>query len=1167
MKKRLFAVFISLSMVLGTVPFTAFAEETVEDTAVCSCDEVCTEDIANKDCAVCMEDYSRCNGTEDVEKAVCDCKTLCGEEDINTDCAVCAEDFSMCAGEKETEEKDTKEKKPKAKGARVYGDMTEISDAAALLEILNSKSADETEGKKYIITNDIEISAADYTRDSGRIFAGDIDGNNCTITVNGDGGALFDTLRGSVSNLNIVFNDNAEGSTFAIDAGVKDDNINITLENISIVVKGDILPVDHDYLDYYASLLQPPYNYGNWYIHFGGEAKNLATGFSWYVWGADVNNVSVTVDGNIGMEQTFDQDTTSTGFAYFAATGDAKEAVTYSDITIDVTGDIQSYTGDGHASAYGFAVGNTDSTAGFGCKTLKEFANVTVNAENIIADSQEGSSSAFGMARFMQGYTHDCEVNVENEIKAVNAEGDAEEDVYAYSNGDAYAYGFMLNTSGGAIEDRRNFENNTVNAGAITAVTDSEEYAGGAFASGFAHQMTNTASSVPDLTYNNNKVNVTDGGITAESNAGGAVAAGFTTSSGRDYYDRPDHIYENSVYVKGSIKATSLQADATAAGYSYKSKTHRRDCDVTVEGSIIAESPNQAVASGFNGLQSIDNYYFIKNADVKVYGDIKAVQTENEEGIAVAAGLNAVVMDDSAGSASTVVSFSGNKVEVGGVISAEKNENEASGGFAGLIVGLNEHTDPQKGTFDISNNHFIGREALIQIDDADKETYPGLYTMFADVSDFDMLSDHSGNTLQFTDENGRVYNSDVELIQGSQNSSYGAMWELTKIEEVITGYEITAEAGENGTIDPSGTVKVDKDEDQTFIIEADKGYVIDKVLVDGDKEKDASGETSYEYTFKNVNENHTISATFKEKEDDDSSSSSGGSSYSLSSDAYYVRYHNGEETVKDGKYGEGARVEIKDDVFEAPLGRVLAGWSTKEGGDVEYIPGDIIRMPGKTLNLYAVWEEETQTHNAYINGYPDDTFGPDKTITRAEAAVMFYNLLSEKSGYLSTFTDVPAGQWYSDAVITLAGMGVVNGYPDGTFRPDAPITRAEFVTMALNFAKADKGTACAFADVSENMWYYGAVAGATENGWISGYPDGTFGPERYITRGEVTSVINRMENRAADLEFIKENLSVMNTFTDLSSDHWAYGSVMEAANGHKYVRDAGNAYEVWTEIQ
>ena len=1048
--------------------------------------------------------------------------------------------------------------------------VEKITDGTSLLEILQYTDETETAGKNYVLANDIIITETEYSQlttgsDTPRVFAGTFDGDDHTITVEGDGGPLFEVLRGSVSNLKLVFEGDVTGAPFAIDAGAEDNQPGITLENINVEVQGDILPADHDYSKYYGSLLAPPYNYGNWYIHYGGEAQHLATGFAWYLWGASAEDVSVTVNGNVGTTDRLDGDTTATGFAYFAAQGDALDAVKYENISVDVTGDIQSYTGDGHASAYGFAVGNSDSSAGFGCNTLEEFSNVTVYAENIIADSEQGSSSAFGMARYLQGYTHDCEVNVKNEIKAVNEEGDAEEDVYAYSNGDAYAYGFMLNTGGWSIDSRRNFENNTVNVGAITARTDSETYAGAAFASGFAHQMMNTASSVPDLSYNHNKVNITKGDITANANAGGAVAAGFVTSSGRDYYDRPDHIYENSVYVKGSITATSQQADATAAGYSYTNKTHRRDCDVTVEGDIIAESPVQAISAGFNGLQSIDSYYFIKNADVKVYGDIRAVQTGDEEGIAIAAGLNAAVMS---GSASTVVSFNGNKVEVNGTISSEKNKNAGSEASTGLIIGWNEQTDQTKGILEISNNQFIGRESLIQIDEADKGNYPGFYTLFADVQNLEVVpaSNRTGNAVQFTDEKNRTYRSDVELLEEPKHDTYGSMWELTKIEEVAAGYEITATAEDHGTIDPSGTVKVKENADQTFVITSDTGYVIDEVLADGKAETEAAEKTTYEYTFNNVTASHTIHATFKEKEESGGGSSSSGGSHT--SNTYYVRYHNDDDTVKDGRFIPGETVTVRGDIFTAPRGKVLAGWSLEEEGKVDYKVGDTFRMPGSSYDLYAVWKDaETMTHDAYISGYPDGTVGPDRTITRAEAAAMFYNLLSDKNGAARAFKDVPVNQWYTNAVTTLAGMGVINGYPDGTFKPDAPITRAEFVTMAMNFAKAEKGAACSFADVSQNMWYYGAVAGATENGWISGYPDGTFGPDRYITRAEVTSVINRMENRTADITFIVENLKDLRTFSDLSFQHWAYGSMMEAANGHEYTREQENTYEVWTGIK
>lgn len=301
-----------------------------------------------------------------------------------------------------------------------------------------------------------------------------------------------------------------------------------------------------------------------------------------------------------------------------------------------------------------------------------------------------------------------------------------------------------------------------------------------------------------------------------------------------------------------------------------------------------------------------------------------------------------------------------------------------------------------------------------------------------------------------------------------------------------------------------------------------------------------------------------------EGEESDGGSSSGGSH---TSNTYYVRYHNDDETEKDGKFIPGETVTVKGNAFTAPVGKVLAGWSLEEDGKVDYKVGDTFRMPGSSVDLYAVWKDaETESHSAYISGYPDGTVGPDKTITRAEAATMFYNLLTDKTGDAKAFTDVPANQWYAKAVMTLAGKGVISGYPDGTFKPDASITRAEFVTMAMNFANAEKGTACSFPDVPQNMWYYGAIAGATQNGWISGYPDGTFGPDRYITRAEVTSVINRMENRAADMSFMMDHLDELRTFSDLGFGHWAYASMMEAANGHDYTRADQNSYEAWVDI-
>lgn len=644
-----------------------------------------------------------------------------------------------------------------------------IQTSEALMKLLESSS---TVGKAYVLQADLSIDTS--TLGSGRVFAGSFDGNGHTITVEGGSGQgyapLFDTLRGSVTNLHIVFKGDVLGAPFAYDAGYADPKDALVLSGISVTVQGSVRFARHDYSKYYASLLNGP-NYGNWYIHYGGQPEDLATGFAWYIWGASVSDVSVQISGNVGQTDEIGHDATAAGFAYFAAKGSNNNLVRYSNIDINVEKDILVSTGKGHASAYGFATGTADSTAGFACNVMDEISNISISAQNITASSQQGSSSAIGFARFMQGYTHDCTVNVAGQISAVNVEGDADEDKYAYTNGDAYAYGFMLNTGGWSIDGRRSFVSNQVNVGSIEAKTSSEMYAGNAFASGFAHQMMNSSGSVPNLSYNNNHVNITNGDIQAQANKAGAVASGFVSSTGNDTSDRPDHIYGNTVSVNGSIWASSQEADATAAGYAYTSKTHRRDCHVTVQKDIAAYSPVQAIAAGFNGLQSIGSNYFIKDSTVVVHGDIKAVQTDSQQGIAVAAGLNAVVMKPTSGSASAKTSFQGNRVTVHGAVYTETNSQ--SDGLAGLMLGLSEHTEPSKGLLELKNNLFTGREVLLAV--------PGekQYTPFTGAGALPVYSDTSENKVVFYRDGECPYAADLIFEQDASASPYGDLWLLS----------------------------------------------------------------------------------------------------------------------------------------------------------------------------------------------------------------------------------------------------------------------------------------------------------------------------------------------------------------------------------------------------
>ena len=202
-------------------------------------------------------------------------------------------------------------------------------------------------------------------------------------------------------------------------------------------------------------------------------------------------------------------------------------------------------------------------------------------------------------------------------------------------------------------------------------------------------------------------------------------------------------------------------------------------------------------------------------------------------------------------------------------------------------------------------------------------------------------------------------------------------------------------------------------------------------------------------------------------------------------------------------------------------------------------------------------------HKAYIVGYNDGTFRADNDMTRAEAAAIFARLISEekneKIGGKSTFKDVDKNAWYADYVGYLVKYDVINGYNDGTFRPEDNVTRAEFVTMAVRYyeifnevKKTDYTVK--YTDVSSNYWAYTDIAFAKNIGWLNGYADGTFKGDNNITRAEVVTVTNHATGRTPDEDYITKNATTLNRFTDLKNNsHWAYNDIMEAANTHKAV--------------
>ena len=212
----------------------------------------------------------------------------------------------------------------------------------------------------------------------------------------------------------------------------------------------------------------------------------------------------------------------------------------------------------------------------------------------------------------------------------------------------------------------------------------------------------------------------------------------------------------------------------------------------------------------------------------------------------------------------------------------------------------------------------------------------------------------------------------------------------------------------------------------------------------------------------------------------------------------------------------------------------------------------------------------TQDHDAYLLGYEDGTVRPEGSITRAEVATIFFRLLTDESrdkfwSQTNDYTDVPADAWYNNAVSTLSNAGILDGYEDGTFRPDGNITRAEFATITARFLEASYDGGNRFPDI-DGHWAAEYINEAANAGIVDGYPDGTFQPQQFITRAEAVTMVNRTVDRHPDADYLLDN---MVTWPDNPESAWYYAQIQEATNAHAYTMhtDQEDApYEIWTEL-
>ena len=247
----------------------------------------------------------------------------------------------------------------------------------------------------------------------------------------------------------------------------------------------------------------------------------------------------------------------------------------------------------------------------------------------------------------------------------------------------------------------------------------------------------------------------------------------------------------------------------------------------------------------------------------------------------------------------------------------------------------------------------------------------------------------------------------------------------------------------------------------------------------------------------------------------------------------------------------------------ARSGYTFYGWDLTKSGSTYYFTAMWSRYKSDVPYML-----NGTDHYAYIKGYPNGSFKPTDTITRAEAATIFYRLLTDstRKAYATTynsFKDVPATAWYNTAVSTMAKLGIVNGGADGYFRPNDPITRAEIAAM---IARCDgayyTGSSTVFSD-TYGHWAAGYIDRAYELGWINGYGT-TYAPDRYISRAETVAVLNRVLNRAP--QYTSDLTRNYTTFSDVATSAWYYLDVEEAANSHTYTRKSNADYETWTKL-
>lgn len=277
----------------------------------------------------------------------------------------------------------------------------------------------------------------------------------------------------------------------------------------------------------------------------------------------------------------------------------------------------------------------------------------------------------------------------------------------------------------------------------------------------------------------------------------------------------------------------------------------------------------------------------------------------------------------------------------------------------------------------------------------------------------------------------------------------------------------------------------------------------------------------------------------------------GTAAYAWDPPTYTVQYESNGGTYYPPEYYVGNTLVRLNKVPERS-GYVFTGWYADKGLTYRF---DRMVL-GRNRVVYAGWASapaanglNTTDRIAYVSGYEDGSVNPEGFLTRSETVALFYRLLSpgKRANIYSTtnsFPDVPSNVWYNEALSTMIRGGYISGYPDGTFGGNNNITRAEFVTIAAKFYDFDAGFTC-FPDVGEFYWAYNSISKCVALGLVKGYDDGGFHPLNNITRAEAITIINRMLGRNMDYAF--QAPSVTNFWDNIDPNRWYYWEIIKAS--------------------